>query len=186
MMEVVVLLFGWICFLCDWGSRKIPHALCMMMMILIVVFLEDAAGWMAAGAGLIIAWGLSQPLQWLGAWGNGDVKMFMAFGVWLGPLMIVEIIGMTFVFTAFYGAAYLISSKLTNLTWKQTKGYLTKLKLQFVMSHQSNLSAWLIKLRNYKQTGKRCSLAGIVFVIVAIQMQGGGKVVWGLIKNIFV
>lgn len=72
----------------DYRRQRIPNALTVsaaVLGLLLGAITQGAAGFFAAGEGLLVGLGLFLPMYLLGGTGAGDVKALAAAGTFLGP-----------------------------------------------------------------------------------------------------
>jgi prepilin peptidase CpaA len=70
-------------------------------------------GFLFAGAGFLLGFGLMLLLWLLGTCGGGDVKLFAALGTWVGPLLAVAVLTGTIILIAMMVVGRLLSSFFT-------------------------------------------------------------------------
>lgn len=107
-MYVCILLILAVAAWIDLRRRKIPNELCLCVAEIGLIYWH---GWYWAGAGVLIASAITLILFKLKQLGGGDVKLFIALGLCLGPIISPLIILLSLLLAGVISPAYLLRGK---------------------------------------------------------------------------
>ncbi len=117
LLATLVSIFVIIAAVLDYRTRKIPNWITVPAALAGLVFhavMPGTHGILWALAGFAVGFSLLIVPWLLGGGGMGDVKLLAALGVWLGPLGILAVFGISAVLAAFMAAAVLVTSSVTH------------------------------------------------------------------------